>query len=368
MPTVKNGQERGELNFEGFQSEDRTIENLQVRIDFQTPRWVHKYREKDGDWLLYPVNMRSSEEPNPIRETTNLDPYAIRRAFEQVRDHKEATRFLSEAGRFWIFESVSWRQFQEWQRFFGWLRLGPERGREYPEGRKAWDAAVGRDNEFFSQSDEEFTRSRFPSGFPNEVGSAEWKGIVWEDWQALWTLRRFALHPEGPQLAARISLAWIDASDSHEPENWKARSSLGINPDSRIPFLRVEAQTSIEAIAATIYADLAQGVRYGRCKHCLRFFKVESAHGQEFCAAPVHLQSSPCKNSYLQNERRKNERRATEFLIVCWSEGLGMAEIRAKARMSNIRLTAAITAKARKKMSELARQQKGGTSGTIQAR
>lgn len=348
-----------ELNFEGFQSEIRAIENLQVRIDYQTPRWVHKNREKNGSRVISPHDMHTSPEPTPVRESTNLDPYAIRRAFEQVRDFDDATRFLSEAGRFWVFERVTWVQFQEWQRFFGWLRLGPECGQRDPEGKQAWDVATGRGSDFFSQSDGDFSLTRFPGGVPVEIFPERWQEILQSDREALWALRRFALHPEGPGSVARISLGWFDASDSYEPENWKARKSRGTNPDSRVPYLRVEAHYVIEAIAATIYADLAQGVRFGRCKYCLRFFKVESEHGQEFCAAPIHLKSSPCKNAYLQNERRKKERQAIDFLIARWCEGLGMVEIRAKAEESKIRLTAEIVSKARQRRSKLAKQQKG---------
>jgi hypothetical protein len=59
------------------------------------------------------------------------------------------------------------------------------------------------------------------------------------------------------------------------------------------PYLRIEALYILEAIAATIYADRVHGLRNGKCKQCLKLFKIESDHDQKFCPAPAHLKEQP---------------------------------------------------------------------------
>jgi hypothetical protein len=356
------------LNFEGFQSEQRIIESLRLRIDYQSPRNIYSKRATVDDWIFSYSHIRGSSNFSLSRPSTNLDPYAIRRAFEAIRNPDGAARFLNEAGNFWPFIAITWKQFQEWQRFFGWLRVNPTVARNDPDGRKAWDAAVGRGSEFFSESDKDFTHSRFPPEAQNEIGPEDLRGIEGEDRQTLWALRRFVSHPQGPGSQARISLGWFDTDVSYPPEDWESRRAKKVNPDARVPFLLVEAHNALEAIAATIYADHAQGMRYGRCKHCARLFKIESAHGQEFCAAPKHLGSSPCKNAYLQSQRRLNEKRAITLLIQGWDRGMSEAEIRASAEQLGIRLSPEITAKAKRRQSRKITKGTGGEHVAISAR
>jgi hypothetical protein len=89
-------------------------------------------------------------------------------------------------------------------------------------------------------------------------------------------------------------------------------------------------QNILEAIAATIYADRAHGLRYGKCKHCGKLFKFESDHDQEFCpagkrkalnkptsrSAPL-LVKSYCGSAYAQKKRREVE----GVLIALFLEG-----------------------------------------------
>jgi hypothetical protein len=118
------------------------------------------------------------------------------------------------------------------------------------------------------------------------------------------------------------------------------------------PFLRIEAQYILEAIAATIYVDKAQRLKHGQCKHCGKIFEIKSGHGQEFCPPPtrprgLEIKTSPCKNAYLQQQRRDNEKRAIVLLLD--SDGLNESEIESTAREKGIRLTPQARAKAKKK-------------------
>jgi hypothetical protein len=335
---------------EGFQSEKRVIEALEVRINYECPRYAYRKQQTPNGWVLqYPVHGR------PIRKECNLDPYAVRRAFEEVTDVDGAVRFLRASGQFWPFGPVTWTQFQEWQEFFSWLRIPPEIATLEPDGACAWETAAQHPNCFFSQSDKFFTVSRLPS----DIDDVLLREKIKSDSERLMALRSFVIRPEGPNEEARISIAYYDSTLPQWPEDFQNRHSTKMSGDHLIPFLLVDAYTAIEAIAATIYTDHTQGLRHARCKHCNRIYKVESEHGQVFCPAPAHLNSSPCKNAYLQAKRRGNEKKAIEFLIECWNEGLQMPEIGLKAESRSIRLTPEIVAKAKGRNQRTAKAKKG---------
>jgi hypothetical protein len=344
------------LNLEGFQSQQRVVEALPLRIDYQSPRYAYRKRQTADEWVFqFPAHGR------PIRKECHLDPYAVRCAFEQVVDVDGALRFLRASGQFWPFRSITWTQFQEWQEFFSWLRIQPEIASLEPRGLRAWATASRPQNCFFSQSDEFFTISRLPI----DVDDVLLREKLESDSEWLRALRGFVLMPEGPKDEARISVCFYDSTLPQSPEDWDNRHSTKMSGDHWMPYLAVEAYTAIEAIAATIYADQIHGLRHARCKHCNRIFKVESEHGQVFCPAPAHLNSSPCKNAYLQTQRRGNEKRAIEFLFECWDLGLHMPEIRSKAESLSIRLTAQIIAKAKGRNQRTAKAEKGCQHGIV---
>lgn len=303
------------LDLAGFQSEKRTLEAVPMRIDYQSLRYEHFLRRKGNDWRLGFSLRKGQPDQGEIRETTNLDPYAIRDAFEAVNSPEAAVKFLSEAGVFWPWETVLYSQFREWQEFFRWLRLERESAIKTPMGEKAWKTAAGFKNQFFTGTDSEFTRARFQGA---EMPKEALHENEIKDSEALRALRRFALLPEGwDRDRVRVSLGWYDPKDNHEPENWKDRRKTAPKGGAmrREPFLRIEARNILEAIAATIYVDKAHRLRHGKCKHCGKIFKIESGHGQEFCPAPPHLKSSPCKNAYLQRERRDQQKQAKALLL-----------------------------------------------------
>lgn len=336
-------------SFEGFQSEERMVQALPLRIDYQSPRFEHFMRSVGDDWLLCFSIRKGQWNSGTNRETANLNPYAVRDAFEAVRSTEEAVRFLSESGRFWPFESVLWSQFQEWQAYFGWLRLEPSEASKSAEGKRAWETAAGLSNSFFSQSISEFSRSRFPEDAIEEIGPDRWREIQNEDRNILLNLRRFAVDPARRGEGSQVSIHWYDPQDKHAQEDWKSRSGKASKTAIFEPYLRIEALNVIEAIAATVFADRVDRRRFGKCKHCGRIFKVESDHGQVFCPAPPHLQTSPCKNAHLQFERRRNERAAIEFLLKAWGRGMQESKVKVEAAKSGIRITAQAMAKAKEK-------------------
>jgi hypothetical protein len=298
--------QRSTTDFAGFQSEVRTLEAVPMRIDYQSPRWDHFLRPKGSDWLLSPYLFKGQAKR---RETTHLDPYLIRDEFFKVADEKAAVRFLSEAGRFWIWEQVTYSQFKEWQEFLRWLRLDRENAMRTPEGKKAWLTAERWENHFFTGTDQEFTRARFQSA---ELPPEDLRRNEIQDRQILRELRGFALNLGQNPADSRVKLAWYNLKDGCAPEDWeeegKAFQKTRSRSTERAPYLRIEARYILEAIAATIYADKAHRLKHGKCKKCGKIFEIKSDHGQQFCPAPRWLRSSPCKNAFLQHERREAEK------------------------------------------------------------
>ncbi len=351
------------VDLAGFQSEERTLEAVRIRIDYQTPRYKFFPRPKGNDALLSP--MRGTH-----RETTNLDPYEVRRRFEAVNCSEGAASFLSEAGRFWIWEEVLWSQFQEWQEFFKCLRLSRKTAMKKKEGKKAWLTAEGFDNQFFTVTDREFTHARFHGA---ELPLENLRKNELQDQKALRGLRGFALDIGQNPDDSHVALAWYSPKDGIPPEDWESASRAFQKGKSRsterAPYLRIEARYILEAIAATIYADKAQRLKHGECKKCGRIFEIASDHGQEFCPVPEtgpqsHLKTSPCKSAFIQHERRTTIGILKDLFLEGWSKGLREREIRLSWVAREIEPTknqiAEARAKAKKQANRTARTQREG--------
>jgi len=325
----------GASDLTGTQSEARTA-GLAVRIDYESPRYEYFKRTKGNDWLfslalpenqLEPVELigghpdeaelraaRLAQLDPTWREfdacqfgtKMHFDPYAVRGRFFAVDSPNAAVEFLSGAGTFWPWVSVLWSQFREWQEFLNWLRLDPQKAGRNPEGKKAWKTAAGiwpmekSRNQFFKSDDLEFIGDRWHDP---DLTPEEWRNIRVRDAQELFALRGFALTLKGWDLKQRVSLCWYEPG--RKPEKWEARRETACKSAGYVPFLRIEATSILEAIAATIYADAVYGVKTETCKMCRKIFERKSDHGQEFCPPPDHLKSSPCKNAYFQEKRRK---------------------------------------------------------------
>jgi hypothetical protein len=354
----------GKLNLAGFQSIERTIEALPVRVDYQSPRYEHFLQRSGNDWRLGFSLIGGQPDQGEIRETTHLDPYAIRGAFDAVDSAEAAIQFLSEAGVFWPWGAVLWSQFQEWQTFFRYLRVDRDTAMKTPEGKRAWLTVDGfkrnkagkvvllePNEEFFTTTDSDFTRARFQGA---DIPPEDLQRNKREDHVELFKLRHFVQSPGTPGFDGRIALGWYDPKDGHAPEDGKARGSRASKDKgaSYEPFLRIEAQNILEAVAATIYVDKAQRLRHGQCKHCGKVFEIRSGHGQEFCPPPIRprgleIKTSPCKNAYLQQQRRGNEKRAIALLLE--RNNLSESEIESEARAKGIRLTPKAKASAEKR-------------------
>jgi hypothetical protein len=248
-----------------------------------------------------------------MRECSNLDPYAIRHEFESADTPEKAERFLSDAGRFWLWERVLWSQFQEWQAYFGWLRMDTGLASKDLMGRKALETASGRSQSFFSSSDKEFTYARFPEDVIKKAGPDWLQETQKKDHSELRHLRTFALHPSwlpNPRRPNILNICWYDAMIDAPPEAWELRTKGRHEAADLEQYLRIEAICILEAIAATIYADRLHRLRYGKCKHCGKLFKIESGHDQQFCPATRYIKTSSCKSAFHQKLRRNAQKKA----------------------------------------------------------
>lgn len=296
--------------FAGVQREERTMSALPIRIDYQSPRRPHVCKPQGSDHLLCEAPS-TLQDVGPFtteavwvawdqqlaahgyRETTHLDPYAIREAFFAVKDPTTATRFLSEAGTFWPLGDVLWSQFQKWQDFFRWLRSPYDKAKKNPEGMKAWHAA--------ENYDQLFVEAQPLPDWVREEGADHVKKITVRRRQTLLHLHHFAMRPQ-----SCLSIEWSVVDDNSFKPMPPVKEFKG---KEQKPYLSIEVHNILEAIAATIYADRCHGEVYERCKECGKPFRVKSGHRQEFCPAPAWLSSSPCKNSYTQRERRARIKR-----------------------------------------------------------
>ena len=304
------------MDFSGEETVERVMAALPIRIDYQSPRYEYRCIAVGDDFLF---DLPHIEGDGEIREFTNLRPYAIRDAFDAVADPASALQFLSEAGKFWPFEAVRWSQLQEWREYFQWLRQEPDDAMQFERGRKAWTTAHDIPNVFFREFDR-FSMSQRRSHGPKIIKILETK-----DRSMLRELTHFALAPIGE----RISFQFRDPMDNGFAMLPRVPKFQG---RSQSPFLRIEPHNIVEAIAATIFADRYDGLKFAKCKQCGKLFSVESSHGREFCPPSGPSTTSACKNAYQQKAYRERDAKAIEFLLDCWRTGLKPTQIEATAR------------------------------------
>jgi hypothetical protein len=261
----------------GFQKEQRAISALPVRIDYRglVGRYEVQKVGKDDDVAFSPSKSFPYDHDSLCVHRTpgfmNFDPYAIRSAFEEISDLQSAHRFLEKTGHFWPMGPVRLSQIFEWQSYFKWLRIPPEKAIKDPRGKEAWLTAIGARSNFFA------------------------KGQPEQDEQALQGLRSYALNIERNILPGGqvMCLGWYKAGDPFP--SVAAREWMGAK---QRPTLFINAYCTVEAIAATIYVDRISGISYGNCKRCGKFFEVKSGHSQQFCP-PLGLQAkSACSNAF----------------------------------------------------------------------
>jgi hypothetical protein len=68
------------------------------------------------------------------------------------------------------------------------------------------------------------------------------------------------------------------------------------------PVLLIRPEYTLEAIAAAIFADRANGVEYRTCKHCTELFRVGSHKDKMYC------NTERCKNTAHQQRKRAKVR------------------------------------------------------------
>lgn len=100
------------------------------------------------------------------------------------------------------------------------------------------------------------------------------------------------------------------------------------------PLLLFKPKTTLQAIAAAIYAERIRGVKYGTCDQCGELFKIGPWSNKRYCDSP-----RPCKETAKKARQRENEKRAVALLLDGVERGLSSREINREAEEQGIRLT-----------------------------
>ena len=95
---------------------------------------------------------------------------------------------------------------------------------------------------------------------------------------------------------------------------------IAVRPDAMIwcsshlhaPLMAIHCQTTLEAIAATIFVDGWNGVKYGRCEWCGSLYAITTLHKRRYCT-PAHLR--------LALRKRERSRTKQEELALSEREG-----------------------------------------------
>lgn len=257
----------------------------------------------------------------------SLDAFAIREKFVDITE-PEIAWFLEHAGPFWLHrDPVSLRQFQQWQEFVKLIQLENFLDRALNEKRagEAMQVLMGSTESFFAPSLVPVPKwgwnmaiAALHPGPEQDLVQAHYK--FEQDMQVLCSWFR-----KPPNSAFSIEWDFPDGDAIHSmypPEFYVANGGFA-------PRLRIVARNVLEAIAATIYVDRCQGIKYGKCEFCGRLFRRESDHGQKYCRRQL-LDGSvveSCKNAAAQqawrDRKKQKELLAAERRMNSKSKGKG---------------------------------------------
>ncbi len=217
-------------------------------------------------------------EANVWERGKELDPYQVRADFEEVSDLEGAHKFLDRTGAFLPgAEDFTWREFQTWQRFAKLVRERKEIEQSTneqtgaaAEARRALGGA--HDSAFFSAD-----ILQPPGAISTEMLADRQRRS--DQHKALY---RWFVDPPGQRKFVPRS---ADPALFHEMLRSGARAEFLRPRDQLQQVFLIEPTVTIEAIAASIYADWITGVDCKKCPVCREIFEVKNRAWQEYCSA-----------------------------------------------------------------------------------
>ena len=331
-PADEHSKEKSPFAHQPDRRVERNIDAMPIEIDYRVRLGsvICEYRGQECCfWQRDTLEMRERADgeytqmqkladgtyTHQISAPEELDPYAIRDAFEKVKNESDALKFLKHAGRFWPKRSdVTWSQFQEWQEFVHLIRQHdfPELAQTNERATQALLAVNGFDNTFFTAPHSPYSDAdkgeleRAPNG-------ASVLGLISKERKenlvrlihsffappAEWMTTMYPPTDDATATAMEQD-ARAGVFSLHTPLEFLAQKY------ELKPVLVLQPPTILEAIAATIFADRRHGLRFGKCLHCKRIFEKRSGHKTKYCP------NKTCKSAALQKGWRKRDKARRE--------------------------------------------------------
>ena len=278
--------------------EERAISAMPVVVHYVARIGETSLAMKDGEYA-FTISPELIDHQNPQRthycDEVSQNAFAIRDQFLRLTAPGEALDFLSKTGQFSpIHSRLTWNELQRWQRFVYLVQ-------EHSELARAMDAGIqtGEHAEVLKALTGMYESSFF--GSLDSLGSTP-KPSPGERHTIL-ARRRICSWFRQPAGEAS-SIEWM--SKRHLDDDALIRKLraggamieyLVPRTDLRPVFL-IRPTCTLEAIAATLFADRANGIEYRSCECCHELFLVGKRKNKLYC------NQARCKNTAHQRRKR----------------------------------------------------------------
>jgi hypothetical protein len=317
----------------------RAFSAMQVIVDYRIAPCSVTHSVRSGDHV-FDMEMPFVQD----YEKSPVNAFALRDNFLRAQGWSGAFDFLRVTGPFsQVSKTLTLREFERWQEFTRLVAVKETReaiSSALREGNWKGDFAETLNaltglypSSFFDglgpKKDPEFTAwlAEMESSSP-EIASGIRKGQRKNDEQSV--IRRKALSAwfrRPPDNAC--SLRWIPKG----PEEWKEALELlkakrvlldaegrpglefSLPRTALMPVFVIEARCSLQAIAASIYADYWEGVEYKKCPECGKVFLLGAGKRVGRWQEREHC-SGKCRQAGVNRNRPKKEgKRASKFVL-----------------------------------------------------
>jgi hypothetical protein len=317
-----NGMERMEEARAAFQSipEERSISAMPVVVHYVA--MIGDVRlTKRGEEYIFAISPTLSDGSGKEHwEEIPQNAFAIRDEFLKIQSPSEALDFLAKTGQFSPLDfTVTWREIRKWQRFTYLVQEHTQLARAMNERQRTGECAEALkalsgiyESSFFTLSSlpESLSETSSRLRFEEQVRRNRELNRSLQEGERDEFLKRRALCSwfRQPPGEAR-SIEWIPKSTHPEDEKLIRKLRAGgamieyLVPRDRLqPILLIRPAYTLEAIAASIFADRANGVEYRSCECCKELFPIGSHKTKLYC------NKERCKNTAHQRRKRANAR------------------------------------------------------------
>lgn len=294
---------------------ERSISAMPVVVEY-IARIVRVDVRKKGEERIFRITRaRADNQPDEEWNDVPRDAYALRDEFLKINSPGEALEFLAATGDFSpLHYEIGWSEFQLWQRF-AYLVQEHEQLAVMMQS-KEWTGELGEVLKALT--------GIYPSSFFNLPREPETS--LEKRWRE--DPKFFAAIKEGERFDDQIkkelcswfrkpsnkatSIEWIPEDDAITEDLLQKLQRGGsmmefLLPRAKLrPVFLIQARYTLQAIAAAIYGDRANGVEYRQCCGCFSLFKLGSHKDKRYC------DRARCKNRAHQKNRRANAKKQSD--------------------------------------------------------